>query len=150
MVHADDSGIYVSGLRTEAMLHINSQFEVKAVCNIPLGAHNAQPYRDGVLVNDTQNDAVRYSGRDGANKAFKVVTYDEKDIEFAGVDDSNVARQGFGRGLVAIDDNLVAAGSSPSTVTLYDVEREETIASVNLTMDIRNSIHGLEVWPYDD
>lgn len=149
MVHVDDSGIFVSGLRTGAMLHINSQFEVKAVCNIPQGAHNAQPFRDGVLVNDTQNDAVRYSGRDGANKAFKVITYDEKDIEFAGIDDSNIARQGFGRGLVAIDDRLVAAGSSPSTVTLYDVDSEETVASVNLTMDIRNAIHGLEVWPYE-
>jgi hypothetical protein len=84
------------------------------------------------------------------NKAWKVITYDEKDIEFAGIDDSNVARQGFGRGLVAIDDRLVAAGSSPSTVTLYDVDSEETVASVNLTMDIRNSIHGLEVWPYSD
>jgi hypothetical protein len=150
MVHVDDSGIYVSGLRTGAMLHINSQFEVNAVCNIPVGAHNAQPFRDGVLVNDTQNDAVRYSGRDGANKAFKVVMYDEKDIEFAGIDDSNVARQGFGRGLVAINDRFVAAGSSPSTVTLYDMDGEETVASVNLTMDIRNAIHGLEVWPYGE
>jgi hypothetical protein len=150
MVHVDDSGIFISGLRTGAMLHINSQFEVKAVCNIPLGAHNAQPFRDGVLVNDTQNDVVRYSGRDGVNKACKVITYDEKDIEFAGIDDSNIARQGFGRGLVAIDDRLVASGSSPSTVTLYDVDSEETVASVNLTMDIRNSIHGLEVWPYSD
>jgi hypothetical protein len=149
MVHVDDSGIYVSGLRTGAMLHINSQFEVNDVCNIPMGAHNAQPYRDGVLVNDTQSDMVRYSGRDGASKAFKVISYDEKDIEFAGIDDSKVARQGFGRGLVAIDDRLVAGGSSPSTVTLYDIESEKTLGSVNLTMDIRNAIHGLEVWPYN-
>lgn len=148
MVHVDGSGIYVSGLRTKAMLHINSKLEVNAVCNIPEGAHNAQPFRDGVLVNDTQSDAVRYSGRDGANKAFKVITYDEKDIEFAGVDDSNLARQGFGRGLCVVNDNLVAGGSSPSTITLYDIESEETVASVNLTMDIRNAIHGLEVWPY--
>jgi hypothetical protein len=148
MVHVDGSGIYVSGLRTKAMLHINSKLEVNAVCNIPEGAHNAQPFRDGVLVNDTQSDAVRYSGRDGANKAFKVITYDEKEIEFAGVDDSNLARQGFGRGLCVVNDNLVAAGSSPSTITLYDIESEETVASVNLTMDIRNAIHGLEVWPY--
>ncbi len=150
MVHADDSGIYVSGLRTEAMLHINSKFEVNDVCNIPAGAHNAQPYRDGVLVIDTASDAVRYSGRDGANKAIKIITYDEKDIQSAGVDDSKVARQGFGRGLCVIDDRLVAGGSSPSTVTLYDMDNEEVVASVNLTMDIRNAIHGLESWPYED
>jgi hypothetical protein len=150
MVHVDGSGIYVSGLRTKVMLHINNQMQVNAVCNIPEGAHNAQPFRNGVLVNDTASDAVRYSGRDGTSKAFKIVTYDEEDIEFAGIDDSNVARQGFGRGLCAINDNLVAGGSSPSTITLYDIEKEEVVSSVNLTMDIRNAIHGLEVWPYDD
>ncbi len=150
MVHVDDSGIYVSGLRTRFMLHINSQMQVKAVCNVPEGSHNAQPFRNGVLVNDTANDAVRYSDRDGTNKAFQIVTYDEKDIEFAGVDDSKLARQGFGRGLCAINDHLVAGGSSPSTITLYDIDKEQVVSSVNLTMDIRNAIHGLEVWPYDD
>jgi hypothetical protein len=149
MVHVDGSGIYLSGLRTKAMLHINSKFEVNEVCNIPVGAHNAQPFRDGVLVNDTASDAVRFSGRDGTNTAFRIVTYDEAEIEFAGIDDSKVARQGFGRGLCAVSERLVAAGSSPSTVTLYDLDTETIVASVNLTMDIRNAIHGLEVWPYD-
>jgi hypothetical protein len=142
--------MYISGLRTKAMLHVSSKFEVNEVCNIPAGAHNAQPYRDGVLVNDTKSDAVRYSGRDGTNKAFGIVTYDEDDIEFAGIDDSKIARQGFGRGLCTVGERLVAGGSSPSTVTLYDIDSETVIASVNLTMDIRNAIHGLEVWPYDD
>ncbi len=149
MVFVDGSGIYVCGLRTQALLHINDKLEVNAICNVPAGAHNAQPFRNGVLVNDTASDAVRYSGRDGNNISFKIVTYDEADIEFAGVDDSKLARQGFGRGLCAINENLVAGGSSPSTVTLYDLEKEQAVSSVNLTMDIRNAIHGLEVWPYD-
>ena len=149
MVYVDASGIYVSGLRTRSMLHINNQLQVNAVCNVPEGAHNAQPYRDGVLVNDTASDAVRYSGRDGTNVSFKVVTYDEDEIEFAGIDDSKIARQGFGRGLCRIGERYVAAGSSPSTITLYDIDEEKIVGSVNLTMDIRNAIHGLEVWPYD-
>ena len=99
---------------------------------------------------DTASDAVRYSGRDGASKAIKIITYDEKDIEFAGIDDSKVARQGFGRGLCAIGERLVAGGSSPSTITLYDMDDEQIVATVNLTMDIRNAIHGLEPWPYDE
>ena len=150
MVYTDDSGIYVSGLRSKAMLHINSKFEVKAVCNIPVGCHNAQPFRDGVLVNDTAGDIVRYSGRDGTSRTFEIITYDEGDIQFAGIDDSKIARQGFGRGLCAINDRLIAGGSSPSTVTLYDLDSEKVIASVNLTMDIRNAIHGHEVWQYDN
>ena len=60
---------------------------------------------------------------------------------------SKVARQGFGRGLCVVSERLVAGGSSPSTISLYDLHTGETVASVNLTMDIRNAIHGLEVWP---
>ena len=150
MVHVDDTGIYLSGLRTNALLHLNSKMEVSEVCNLPAAAHNARPYRDGVLFNDTTSDCVRYVERDGRNQAFKIVTYDDADIEFAGIDDSNVARQGFGRGLCLVGDRFVAGGSSPSTISLYDLEANQKVGSVNLTMDIRNAIHGLEPWPYDD
>lgn len=150
MVHVDDTGIYLSGLRTNALLHLNSKMEVSEVCNLPAAAHNARPYRDGLLFNDTASDCVRYVGRDGRNQVFKIVTYDEADIEFAGIDDSNVARQGFGRGLCLVGDRFVAGGSSPSTISLYDLEANQKVGSVNLTMDIRNAIHGLELWPYDD
>jgi hypothetical protein len=44
----------------------------------------------------------------------------------------------------------VVGGSSPSTVTVYDVNNNAVVARATLTMDIRNAIHGLEVWPYDD
>jgi hypothetical protein len=43
---------------------------------------------------------------------------------------------------------MIAAGSSPSTITLYDLESESEITRVNFSMDIRNAIHGLEVWPF--
>ena len=150
MVHVDDTGIYLSGLRTNALLHLNSKMEVSEVCSLPAAAHNARPYRDGLLFNDTANDCVRYVSRDGRNQAFKIITYDEADIEFAGIDDSNIARQGFGRGLCLVGDRFVAGGSSPSTISLYDLETNQKVGSVNLTMDIRNAIHGLELWPYDD
>jgi hypothetical protein len=88
--------------------------------------------------------------RDGAEKAFKIVSYDDADIEFAGIDDSKIARQAFGRGLCPVGDRFVAGGSSPSTITLYVLETNQKVGSVNLSMDIRNAIHGLEVWPYDE
>ena len=92
---------------------------------------------------------MRYAGRDGENIAFKIATYDEGEIEFAGIDDSSVARQAFGRGLCPVSDRFVAGGSSPSTISLYDLKANQKVGSVNLTMDIRNAIHGLEVWPFD-
>jgi hypothetical protein len=103
-----------------------------------------------VLFNDTANDCVRYVPRKGQQQAFKITTYDEAAIEFAGIDDPDIAKQGFGRGLCVVDDRFIAAGSSPSTITLYDVTAGVTVGSVNLSMDIRNAIHGLEVWPFDD
>jgi hypothetical protein len=150
MVHVDNTGIYLSGLYTNALLHLNSEMEVSEICSLPAGAHNARPYREGLLFNDTDSDCVRYAGSDGKNIAFKIVTYDEGDIEFAGIDDSRVARQGFGRGLCLVGERFVAGGSSPSTISLYDLEGNQKVGSVNLTMDIRNAIHGLELWPFDD
>jgi len=64
------------------------------------------------------------------------------------MDVSGLARQGFARGLAVVSDSLVAGGSSPSTVTLYDLASNQRVMSVNLTMDVRNAIHGLEVWPF--
>lgn len=146
MVHVDQNGIFLSGLRTNALLHLNSKMEVSVVCNLPSGAHNARPWKDGVLFNDTASDCVRFVDRDGTEKAFKIKSYDESEIQFMGIDDSKIARQAFGRGLCPVNDRFVAGGSSPSTITLYDLEANQVVGSVNLSMDIRNAIHGLEVW----
>ena len=83
-------------------------------------------------------------------KGRKVRGYDPAEIRFSGIDDSKIARQGFGRGLCTYGDSMIVGGSSPSTISLYDLQTGQTIGSVNLTMDIRNAIHGLEVWPYGE
>jgi hypothetical protein len=103
-----------------------------------------------VLFNDTVSDSVRYVPQQGQQQAFAIKTYAESDIQHSGVDDSKVARQGFGRGLCVVSDRLIAAGSSPSTISLYDVGARQKVGSVNLSMDIRNAIHGLELWPYEE
>lgn len=148
MVHVNDDGIFLSGLKTGALLHLNRDFQVSEVCNLPLGSHNARPWRNGVLFNDTASDCVRWVRREGPEKAFKTITYDEADTQFSGVDDSKIARQGFGRGLAVYENRFVIGGSSPSTITLYDTESNQTVGSVNMTKDIRNAIHGLEIWPF--
>jgi hypothetical protein len=150
MVFADRTGIYFSGLHTKALLHLNEKMEVQEVCSLPAGVHNARPWKDGVIFNDTASDAVRYVRRDGTELAFAIHSYDESEIEFAGIDDSKIARQAFGRGLCPVGDRFLAGGSSPSTITLYDIEANQKVGFVNLSMDIRNAIHGLEVWPYED
>ena len=149
MVCAQDTGVYFSGLRTGALLRLGKDFKVSETCNLPLGSHNAMPFRDGVLFNDTKADCVRYVGRNGGDRAFGIRRYPEEEIRFAGIDDSKIARQGFGRGLCPLSDRFIAGGSSPSTITIYDLYSGKEVVSVNLSMDIRNAIHGLEVWPFD-
>ena len=148
MVCVSAQGIFFSGLHTEAMLHLDKNLELTEFCSLPVGTHNAQPFRDGILFNDTESNCVRYVPRSGEENAFVIKTYEETDLEFVDVDDSKVARQAFGRGLCPINDRLVAGGSSPSTISIYDLNSGQTLMSVNLTMDIRNAVHGLELWPY--
>jgi hypothetical protein len=149
MVHVDRTGIYFSGLHTNGLLHLGDGMRVSEVCTLPGGVHNARPFRDGVLMNDTSSDCVRYTGRDGTTLTFKTAAYSDADIDFADVVDPEIARPGFARGLCSTGNRFVAGGSSPSTISLYDFKSGQKVGSVNLSMDIRNAIHGLAVWPFD-
>jgi hypothetical protein len=149
-VHCSSAGMYVSGLNTGGLLHFNGRAVHMAV-QLPQGTHNARPFRDGVLFNDTQSNAVRYAGRGEGeeDRALRVPEYAPGSLEHREADQSGIARPGFARGLCVLSDHVIAGGSSPSTVSLYDLRANRRVLSVNLTMDVRNAIHGLEVWPYD-
>lgn len=141
--------MYLSGLRTGG-LHAYIGRYIQQVAALPQGTHNAQPHKDGVLFNDTRKNLVRYVPRQGPPKAFRIPFYNPRHLTHVDVDDSRVARQAFGRGLCVTNEGLIAAGSSPSTVTLHDLEAMRTTLTVNLSMDLRNAVHGLEVWPFED
>ncbi len=149
-VFTHDHGMYISGLHTGGMLHFNGK-EVNMAVELPAGSHNARPFRNGVLFNDSQADALRYSGAGEGNedRAMRVPKYPPEQLQNTGMDDSGVARQGFARGLCVLSESVVAGGSSPSTISVYDLAANLPVLSVALTMDVRNAIHGLEVWPYD-
>ena len=149
-VHCTQGGMYVTGLKTGGMLLYNGE-HVQMAAELPPGTHNARPFRDGVLFNDTESDALRYAGRGEGleDRVFKVPHYDPEQLQNRDLDTSRIARQGFARGLCTLSGSIVAGGSSPSTVSVYDLAANQRLLSVNLTMDIRNAIHGLAVWPYD-
>ena len=141
--------MYISGLNTGG-LHAYTGRYVKPVASLPRGVHNAQPHRGGVLFNDTEKNLVRFVPQDGPQKAFRVPAYNPAKLTHTELGDARVARQAFARGLCAVNDSLIAAGSSPSTITLHDLDAMRTTLTINLSMDIRNAIHGLEVWPFDE
>lgn len=147
-VFCEKGGMYIAGLKTNGLLLYNGR-RIGVSTTLPSGTHNARPFRDGIIFNDTESNALRYATRAGKDDcAFGVPLYSEADLLNSDLDDSRIARQGFGRGLCAISDSLIAAGSSPSTIALYDLDQKEMLMTVNISMDIRNAIHGLEVWPY--
>ena len=145
-VYCAQGGMHISGLRTGGILLFNGR-ELRRWVSIPVGAHNARPFRDGVLFNDTEADVVRYAGRD-SERVFPVPRHPPERLSHVDLSDTRIARQAFGRGLCVIDDELIAAGSSPSTITLHDLRPGATSRMATLTHDVRNAIHGLEVWPY--
>jgi hypothetical protein len=148
-LHCTWGGMYLTGLRTGGMLLFNGR-EVRMAVELPAGSRNARPFRDGVLFNDTEAGVLRYAGRGSGSedRAMRVPTYPAESLLNRELDQSGVARQGFARGLAVLSDSLVAGGSSPSTISVYELAKNERVLSVNLTMDVRNAIHGLEVWPY--
>lgn len=145
-VHPTDHGLFVSGLKLPALIKITPN-SVMLAAEIPLGTHNARPFGDGVLLNDTDNDSVVWYTPQRL-VSISTPSYPPADLLFAEADASGVARQAFGRGLCQISDTLFAGGSSPTTVSVYDLAAGERIKSINLTMDVRNAAHGLAVWPY--
>ena len=139
-------GMHISGLRTGGILLYNGR-ELQRWVRIPVGAHNAQPFRDGVLFNDTEADVVRFASRIG-ERVFPVPRFPEKSLTHLDPQDARLARQAFARGLCVVDDETFAAGSSPSTITLHDLRPGGKARMATLTHDVRNAIHGLEVWPF--
>jgi hypothetical protein len=147
-IFCEKGGMYISGLKTEGLLLYNGK-RIGTSVTLPAGTHNARPFREGILFNDTESNKLRYASRNGKDDcAFAVPMYPRADLLRTEMDDSGIARQGFGRGLCIISDTLIAAGSSPSTISLYDLDQKKMVKTVNISMDIRNAIHGLEVWPY--
>ena len=147
-VYADTTGLYASGLKTGCLMRVGSDNSARVIVDLPTGVHNARPFGDGVLFNDTASDTVRYDQRDGSAVTFAVPQYDQDELTHTDLGDEQVARQGFGRGLCVIDERFIAAGSSPSTVSILDLATGQDVVRVNFSQDVRNAVHGLEVWPY--
>ena len=140
-------GMHISGVRTSGVLLYNGR-EIRRWVSLPVGVHNAQPFRGGVLFNDTESAFVRFASRTEPERVFPVPRYPPGQLTHVDPHDTRVARQAFGRGLCVIDDERFAAGSSPSTITLHDLRPGTRARMATLSNDVRNAIHGLEVWPF--
>jgi hypothetical protein len=138
--------MHLSGLRTAGLLSYNGR-EIRRWVTLPPGVHNAQPFRDGVLFNDTASDVVRWVTRE-QERTFAVPRFPPERLTHVDADDTRIARQAFARGLCVVTADLIACGSSPSTIALHDLQPGGRTQLATLTFDVRNAIHGLAVWPF--
>jgi hypothetical protein len=144
-VYVDETGAYVAGVRLPALVRL-SQNVISIAAILPPGTHNARPFRGGVLFNDTERDSVVWQ-TPARRISIPVPRYPEADLQCMDFDRSGIARQAFGRGLRPVTDTIVVGGSSPTTVSLYDLSTEQRLESINLTMDVRNAAHGVAILP---
>jgi hypothetical protein len=140
--------LHASGTRVKHLIQIDDG-GVSSYAKLPTWTHNAQPYRDGVIYCNTSVGGVTYTDRNGKIlRHASVARFPEDQLEMAHLP-SDVAKPWFARGLALTEDGLALAGSSPATISVIDIEAERVVRFVNLSMDIRNAIHGLAIWPYD-
>jgi hypothetical protein len=142
-IRADRRGLFVSGARTGGLLYLRGNGTLERAVELPEGSHDARPFRDGVLFNDTAAGAVRFASRSGEERAF-VMPVAESEAEAGPMPTDRP----YARGLCALDEYRFAAGSSPATISLYDLEVGSRVASVRFFDDHRYAIHALEVWPF--
>lgn len=149
MVFAEGDHIYFSGTKMDHMMAIPiGGGDAMPVLNTGLGTHNVRFYGDHIVYNNTALDKVTVVRRDNPSDQFHfdIIKYPKEDLEFSNIGNDH-ARQGFGRGLCVYGEYIIA-GSSPSTISVYSIENRSLIKQINLTLDVRNSIHGLEVYPF--
>jgi len=145
-IHIEDTRLYISGAKMPWLLYIQDDKLFK-YADMPGINHNAQPYKGGVFMNYTGKDIIAHTDLKGnIISKWNVPRYPKKDLKNKDIP-KDFARQAFGRGLCFYKDYIIA-GSSPATVSIYKKSQEEPIKSINLTMDVRYSIHGLEIMEY--
>ena len=146
-LYADARGLFIGGGGTLGLLHFDGK-RIVCLVTLPEGVHDARPWRDGVLFNDTEADAVRFLTPD-ANCVFEVPHYPDAELEPGSFEDPSVARQGYGRGLCVVDEGRFVSGSSPLTLSLHDLDEMKTTLRFSLSTDARHAVHTLAAWPFD-
>lgn len=146
-IHVDGGRIYLCGVNLDQLLVIE-EGRLAPYARVPFWTHNARPFRGGVLANCTGSDALIFMDRAGVPKAsLPVPRYDPAALLNADMPKDH-ARQAFARGLCVLDQDTLAVGSSPATVTVFRLDPPRQVKSINLTLDIRNAVHGLALWPF--
>lgn len=127
-VYCDKTGMYITS--NKGLIRYLGN-DINVAVEIPEGSHDARPFRDGILFNDGEAGALRYSGRG------------------EGEEDRSLATGESPRGLCVLSSAVVAGGSSPAAVTIYDLAANKQLLAVQISEDPDTSIRCIALWPYD-
>ncbi|MBN2669266.1 MAG: hypothetical protein JXR60_08550 [Bacteroidales bacterium] len=145
----DKDALCMSGTLSNFQFKIvNNQLELNAV--IPLVTHNVLNFDDKhIIYNSTKKEELIIASKTGTvKKRFKGISFNEDNLEYI-PDQKEKAVAGWGRGLCWTEDkNIIISGTSPATIMVYDNTKNKMIKSFQISKDIRNAIHGLEIFPY--
>jgi hypothetical protein len=152
-VWVEGGTIFLCGVQLAAVIAIGREGP-QAYAPVPAWTHNARPFRGGVLANSTGADCLGWFDRSGGLiRRYEIPQFAPESLEHADLP-RDYARPAFGRGLCLREGPagsaaaLLIGGSSPASVSAYRLETGERIKTVTLTRDVRNAVHGLEIWPY--
>jgi hypothetical protein len=148
-VQAENGAIHVSALRLPVLLQISGG-QLTQAARLPVKTHNARPYRGGLLLNNTGRERGEYHAADRPGPVVYPVPAFDRATLVNGDLPSDHAQVGFARGLCVSDGPapVLALGSSPATVTAFELETGRRLARWTLTNDVRHAVHGLAVWPF--
>lgn len=142
-VYADERGLFICGSDTSGLWHVGRGNVVTRAVDIPGAVHDARPFRDGVLFNDPDARALRFVSREGRQVVFPAPAG-------SGPEPTDGAEPGVAappRGLCAIDERFVVAGSASATISVYDLDAGTHVVRVSFSTDARHGIHSLAAWP---
>lgn len=143
-----NGNIYFSGRFSKKLMRIDAADNFVKVAKIPKGTHNVQLFEKHILMNSTNSDCILLTDFAGKTvERFDIPQYKEEELTNNTLGKDH-ARQAFGRGLCTTEGYIIG-GSSPGTISLYRRGNSKPLSSINITMDVRNAIHGLEIYPYD-
>jgi len=148
-IHCDEGGMRIAGLNTGGVLHFNGKSLHMSV-ELPGGAQDAQFFRNGVVFNDSLAGVVRYSGNESAkeDRAIPVPFFTPSDHAPNEPDESRVLKRGYARGLCILSAAVVAVGSTPAGVSLYDLRENNRLMTVNFNRNVLEAVNCIEMFPW--
>ncbi len=143
-----DGDIYFCGTGMTRLMKITKDGKLEKTTRLPGGTHNVQFYNNYLLFNRTASDSISLRDKKGKKiQDFEIAKYEKSETINVDIPKDH-ARQGFGRGLCSYKGYIIG-GSSPATVSVYRMDERKPIKRVNISKDVRNAVHGLEVYPYE-